>query len=220
MSRLITVLILALTTAALSHQAEAQVAAPSAGPGGYDYYALILSWTPAFCEREGKRADPDECGAKARPGFTARGLVPLRDAGPRPESCPTKTPVPGLIFDAMLEIMPGVGTIARVWEKYGSCTGMTPDDYFAETRATWERVRIPPEFADPAPNLSITVEEMRKRFIEFNDLFDLKPDQIAVTCERRRVLEVRVCVDKELDFRRCGKDVRDTCRPNDRLSLR
>jgi len=216
MSRLITILFLVFASVALSDRAGAQ----TAGPGGYDYYALVLSWTPAFCEREGKKADPEECGPKARPGFTTRGLEPLRDTGPRPESCPTRAIVPGSIFDAAREIMPSAGTIARVWAKYGSCTGLTPDDYFAETRATWERVIVPPELADPAPDLSITAEEVKRRFIEVNELFQLRPDQFAVICERKRLVEVRVCVDKELDFRRCGKDARDTCRPDDRLSVR
>lgn len=220
MSRLITVLVSSLALVALSGTAGAQTAPRQGAGGGYDYYAFILSWSPAYCEREGNKADPEECGAKARPGFVTRGLAPLRDAGPRPESCPTKTIVPGSIFEAAMEIMPSAGAVARAWEKYGSCTGMTPDDYFAETRATWERVAVPPELADPAPGLSVAAGEVKQRFLEVNDLFQLRPEQIAVICERKRVSEVRVCLDKELDFRACGADTRDTCRPDERLTVR
>lgn len=218
MSRSLTFLLAILAAIALSDRSEAQTPAP--GAGSLDYYILALSWSPAYCEREGRKADPTECGANARPGLVMHGLWPQRDAGPRLESCPTATRVPGSIIDAMLEIMPSVGLIVHEWEKHGSCSGMTPDDYFAEARATWERVRVPPEIAEPTPDLSLSADEVKRRFIEVNDTFALAPDQIVVICERKRVSEVRVCVDKDLDFRRCGKDVRDTCRPEDRLTAR
>lgn len=188
-------------------------------PGGYDYYVFDLSWTPAYCRFEGKPTDL-ECAPQVNAGFVLHGLWPQRESGAPPENCPTTERVPESVIEAMLEVMPGRAAIEREWLKHGSCTGMTPDDYFAETRATWERVHVPSEYAVPAPGMAVPAADVERMFVEANDLFELTRDGVAIICDHKTVTEVRVCVDKDLNFRACGKGVEDTCRSGETLGGR
>lgn len=47
-------------------------------------------------------------------------------------------------------------------------------------------------------------------FIEANP--DLTRDGITVTCKGQRLQEVRICLTRDLEPRRCGQDVRRDCR--------
>lgn len=198
--------------------ASPAVAQERGTPGTFDYYLFSLSWSPAYCARAGKDAAPEQCAASDPRGFVVHGLWPQYEKGGWPETCSFGRRVPRVIVDAMLEVMPTVELIDHEWAKHGTCSGLTPDLYFAETRAAWERVRIPPEFFTPDPGLSVTAKEVEERFIAVND--NLTPDRIAVVCDRRGVYEVRVCMDKDLVFRDCGAKVEDRCRANATMTVR
>ena len=46
-------------------------------------------------------------------------------------------------------------------------------------------------------------------FLEENPL--LSADGITVTCQNKQIAEIRICLDKSLEPRRCGRDVRQDC---------
>jgi ribonuclease T2 len=208
----------ALAVLALAAAGTTPLAAQTANQAGvYDYYVLSLSWTPAFCDRTGGKGDPNQCAPGVKAGFVLHGLWPEFDAGGWPENCPTVAKVPPTVIDALLEVMPSAGLIEHEWGKHGSCTGMTPDDYFAETRASWERVRIPEAFYSAAEPMAVPADEVERAFVAANELFQLTPDAIAMACDAKGVTEVSICLDKDLNFRSCGKGVADTCRKGDKL---
>lgn len=199
--------------------ASAPAQAPGT-PGTYDYYILSLSWSPAFCASRGHEADPRQCATEKQMGFVVHGLWPQYDRGGWPERCSTMRTVPPRVLEAMLEIMPSGSLVEHEWAKHGSCTGLSPDDYFAETRATWERVYMPDELRNPPPGFSMSIAELRKELVERNSTFGLGPKGIAIECEGNQVTELRLCVDKDLFFRDCGAKVQDQCRANARLTAR
>lgn len=196
--------------------AAAQQAAPAAS--NYDYYVLSLSWAPAYCARAGAKADPKECGPNAYPGFVLHGLWPQREQGGWPENCPNIAQVPPTVVDALLEVMPSPDLVRHEWTKHGSCTGLTPDDYFAETRAAWERVRLPEALVDPNGPISVPADEVKTAIVQVGDVFELKPEDVAMICDGKGVTEIRFCLDKDLNFRACGKGVADTCRKDEALT--
>jgi ribonuclease T2 len=53
------------------------------------------------------------------------------------------------------------------------------------------------------------VDELDKLFAATNPGLD--PDAMAVMCRGPKVAEVRICMDKDLKFRACGRDVKDRC---------
>jgi ribonuclease T2 len=77
-------------------------------------------------------------------------------------------------------------------------------------RKAFERIKIPPQFAQPAQWQSISPPEVENAFRVSNP--GLEGDMIAVTCDRRNLREVRICLSKDLQFRACPQVDRQTCR--------
>ncbi len=46
-------------------------------------------------------------------------------------------------------------------------------------------------------------------FVEINA--ELDPDEVTITCKSGQLQEARICMTKDLEFRRCGRDVIRDC---------
>ena len=55
-----------------------------------------------------------------------------------------------------------------------------------------------------------SVEELEAAFIKANP--GLSADAISVTCDSRRLSEVRICMSKDLQFRPCEENDRRACK--------
>jgi len=72
-------------------------------------------------------------------------------------------------------------------------------------------VKIPDAYIEPKQYLTVTPGEVEEAFVKVNP--GLPRDAIAVTCDRRRLGEVRICVGKDFQFRSCPEvDTRGVCR--------
>ena len=175
--------------------------------GDFDYYVLTLSWSPSFCEESDRKSE--QCDSGRPYGFVAHGLWPQYETG-WPEMCDVRARVPNSTVSDMLPIMPTKGLIFHQWKKHGTCSGMQPRAYFRTVRDAYEAVKIP----DPLKRLPKTIvvkpSVIEDAFLEAND--DLDPDEIVISCARKRLREVRICLDKDLNFRKCGRDVHRECR--------
>jgi ribonuclease T2 len=179
--------------------------------GVFDYYILALSWSPSYCAGAASaERDPLQCDGTRPFAFVVHGLWPQNERG-WPEACATEQPadVGDELKDSMLDLMPSPNLIEHEWDKHGTCAGVSQDDYFRTVRAFRERVRIPQEFARLPEARTITAAEIEAAFIAANSGLD--DSGIAVSCNRGRLREVRVCFSREGAFRSCGTDVRDTC---------
>jgi ribonuclease T2 len=177
-------------------------------PGVFDFYVLSLSWSPSFCEAAGDRSGSPQCGERPY-SFVVHGLWPQFERG-FPKSC--QVPAPRLarqIVDSMLDLMPAPRLIYHEWDEHGTCSGLSPDAYFATVRKARAKVKIPPEFADVKSILKVSPAEVKQNFIKANP--GLAEASMAVECDNR-LKEVRICLDKELVFRDCPDVVRRSCR--------
>jgi ribonuclease T2 len=43
-------------------------------PGRFDYYVLVLGWTPSYCATEGRQRHNRECNSERSYAFTLHGL--------------------------------------------------------------------------------------------------------------------------------------------------
>jgi ribonuclease T2 len=191
---------------------EATSAMPSDLPqgSGFDFYVLSLSWSPSYCAAEGEEANRQQCKAKRPYAFVVHGLWPQSERG-YPEDCRTDEPaVADEMLRSLYDIMPSAGLIRYEWKKHGSCAGLSQDDYFAVLRAAREAVQVPARFARLEAALNVDPDEAEKAFIEANPA--LPADGIAVTCDKRYLREVRLCMTKELRFRACPEVDRRSCR--------
>jgi ribonuclease T2 len=182
-------------------------------PGQFDFYVLSLSWSPSFCaaaaERNGGRSAGPECGPRPY-SFVVHGLWPQYDKG-YPQNC--QVPSPRLyrgIVSSMLDVMPAPHLIYNEWDKHGTCSGLSPRDYFDTVRKARAAVKIPPEYTDVQQPLSVTPGAMADAFVKANA--GLSQGAIAVECDRNRLTEVRICLAKDLQFHDCAEIARRSCR--------
>lgn len=170
----------------------------------FDFYVLALSWSPSYCAAEGRDADPAQCRAGAPRGFTVHGLWPQHEQG-YPESCESREPrrVPSSLADTVADIMPSRGLVGHQWRKHGTCTGLTQAEYLDLVRRARERVAIPETFETPNRDQQLSARDVEQAFIAANP--GMSARGIAVSCEARRVAEVRICMTRGLEFRRCGE---------------
>ena len=203
--RLAAGLALLLTLAAFGPaQAEGQ-------PGQFDFYVLSLSWSPTYCEDQGKRADSEPQCSLTRPyAFVVHGLWPQYERG-FPQYCQNPPPyVPNPLVNSMLDVMPSRRLVIYEWKKHGTCSGLSPQAYFDQVRAAKAKVVIPAEFSRLDDYKMVAPQEVENAFRAANP--GLEASMISVDCDRRRLREVRVCLSRDLAFQPCPEVERRSCR--------
>ncbi len=211
----------ALLTAALAFLAAMTASGPLRAqdqrqntPGEFDFYVLSLSWSPSFCEAASERGNSGrnqqiQCGGRPY-SFVVHGLWPQYERG-FPNYC--QRPAPRLdrnIVSSMLDLMPAPGLIFNEWDKHGTCSGVPARSYFETIRKARAAVKIPQEFLDLTETKTIAPAAVEEAFIKANP--GLSDAGIAVTCDSRRLSEVRICLSKDLQFRPCEEINRRSCR--------
>lgn len=177
---------------------------------GFDFYVLALSWSPSYCEAEGEDANPQQCKAARPYAFVVHGLWPQFERG-YPEDCPTDTPsVPNELVRTLYDLMPAAGLIRHEWKSHGACSGLSQADYFSTLRTAREEVQVPAQFRRLEDYLTVRPAEVEKAFLGANA--SMPADGIAVTCDKRYLREVRICLTKDLKFRSCPEIDRRDCR--------
>ena len=181
-------------------------------PGEFDFYVLALSWSPSFCEAAAERGNAGRSRAQCgeRPfSFVVHGLWPQYDRG-SPEYC--KRPAPRLernVMVSMLDLMPAPGLIYNEWDKHGTCSGLGTRAYFETIRKARAAVKIPEELLQLSTPKMISPEDLEADFIKANP--GLTATGISVVCDSRRLSEVRICMNKDLQFRACDENDRRAC---------
>ena len=180
-------------------------------PGRFDFYVLSLSWSPSFCEASGERGTPPQQQCGARPySFVVHGLWPQYEKG-FPEFC--RQPAPRLnrsIVSSMLDLMPAPRLIFNEWDKHGTCSGLSPNAYFETVRKMRALVKIPDAYVEPSEPLMVSPDEVEEAFVKANP--GLARDAVTVTCDSRRLGEVRICIGKDFRFRSCPEIDARACR--------
>jgi ribonuclease T2 len=180
-------------------------------PGEFDFYVLSLSWSPSFCEDAEERGGRSQAQCGGRPfSFVVHGLWPQYEHG-FPEYC--QRPSPRLdrnVMRSMLDLMPAPGLIYNEWDKHGTCSGLSERAYFETIRKARAVIKIPPDFLQLSEPKVIAPADIAEAFIKANP--GLSSSAIAVTCNRSRLSEVRICLSKDLQFRDCEEIDRRACR--------
>lgn len=195
-------------------EARAQGARDST-PGAFDFYVLALSWSPGFCALEGRAGSRDQCAAGARHTFVVHGLWPQYERG-YPRNCAVDDPsiVRNPSRRAMSQaasIFPEQGLARHQWRMHGTCSGRSPEDYFRDTARARAMVTVPQALQGLRTERRVSPDAVESAFLAANP--GLRPDMIAATCQRGRLKEVRVCLNRDLSgFRACPEVDRSGCR--------
>jgi ribonuclease T2 len=183
---------------------------PANADAAFDYFVLVLSWSPTHCSSDQGRGRDDDLQCRSgRPyGFVLHGLWPQYERG-YPQDCPTDEPrsVEGELLQQMLEISPSAQLVEHEWRKHGACAGLSQTDYFAAAARAFRSISVPAAFRSPARVVTTTPDDVRVAFLGANP--SLSRDGVSATCRRNDLAEVWLCLDKALAPRACSKDVRD-----------
>jgi ribonuclease T2 len=180
--------------------------AASGTRGEYDYYVMALSWSPTYCELH---PDEDEqCGHKGY-GFVLHGLWPQYENGGGPEECATSDAPGRRTIARTLAFMPSRALINHEWRAHGACSGLDADAYFALADQAFGTIHAPPELGAPQTSRRMTQAALRDAFRRANP--GLADDMLSLHCSRGQLVEVRVCLGKDLAPRECGERMTSRC---------
>lgn len=183
-------------------------------PGAFDYWSLVLSWSPSFCLTDSGRRDRQQCGPDRAYAFVVHGLWPQYERG-WPQHCARKKSwVPRSVIAEMRQIMPSHSLVIHEWRKHGTCSGLSPQAYYALTRDLFAGIRIPERYRRPNGYITTTPRALKQDFLAANPQLD--GSMIAVQCGNRRgranLRDLRICFGRDLKPRRCGANERRACR--------
>lgn len=189
-----------------------------AEPPRFDFYLLALSVAPAFCEDAPQRKRGfTQCKRLSERDFkrvplTLHGLWPNREDRRHPAYCAGKSarafcalPAPVLPSEteaALRQFMPATADCLErhQWAKHGSCSGLTPAEYFAASAALSARVNraIGEEVARHTGrevDLALLRERLRERdrSLDHAVVFECRTPRTPDPAKRRPMLrEIRV----------------------------
>ena len=176
-------------------------------PGDFDYYALVLSWSPSFCLSGNGSHDGDpQCGATRPYAFVLHGLWPQYDKG-WPESCDTggNASLTDAQVQSMLDIMPSEKLVGHEFEKHGTCSGLDAQGYLGLARKLYTSINVPPKYVNLQGPLQESLADLRRDLLAANPR--LTPDEIAVNCDKHgQLVEVHFCFTKDGQPKACGRN--------------
>ena len=173
------------------------------GPQNFDYYLLNLSWSPEFCATH-----PNNRESGQHLGFILHGLWPQNLNGSYPQHC-SSDPAPRDL-SAFRDIAPDTGLLRHEWTTHGTCSGLTPNDFFTLARQALHSVSIPPKLTTLDRQISMPPAEILSLFTNSNPSFPR--DSFALSCGNNYLTAIEVCLNKTLQPISCGP-IR-SCRAN------
>lgn len=187
--------------------------------GQFDYFALVMSWSPTHCASSDRGSDELQCNRRdgKRYAFVLHGLWPQHERG-YPEYCPIagRPFVPQPVIDSVLDIMPSPRLAIHEYKKHGTCSGLSPKEYYDLSRQMFKSIKVPDRYHNPMESQFVSPDELADEFVNLNP--NLKHDMVAVSCggPGNRLREIRVCFDKTGKPRSCGRneDQRKLCSAN------
>lgn len=188
-------------------------------PGHFDFYVLALAWSPSYCaevkERGRARVPQPECGGRPF-AFVVHGLWPQYVHG-FPSYCQKPAPrIDRALVERMLDLMPSPGLVYHEWNRHGTCSGLSAQAYFAALRKARAAVKVPSSYLALDRPITVTPAGVADAFLKANP--GLRSAEIAVTCDKTRLTEVRICLSKDFSFHDCAEVVRRVCR-RDKLAM-
>lgn len=177
--------------------------------GQFDYYSLVLSWSPTHCASLPRGKTDPQCDVKrSRPyAFVLHGLWPQYTRG-YPDRCWTRDRpfVPRKLINEMIDIMPSPKLVIHEYKKHGTCSGLDPDGYYKLSRILFDKIKIPERYVKPVKAQMVSPEKLMEEFIADNP--QMRPDMLAVSCggPGNRLREIRICFSRNGEFQPCGRN--------------
>ena len=165
----------------------------------FDYYLLALSWSPAYCAIHNNQ----EKQCLQHRSFILHGLWPQYKAGGYPHDCNKgdSSWVSEETINHMMDVMPKKNLIIHEYKKHGTCTGLSPEEYFEKARRAYQKITIPKELKSVKDDQTLGASELTDMFVRANP--KLAAEDIQLVCVGNWLSEIRVCLSKDLTPTSC-----------------
>ncbi len=117
--------------------------------------------------------------------------------------------MPRTLADSMLDLMPSQRLVFHEWDRHGTCSGLSAQAFFEAVRKARGEVKIPDSFVGLDQPKRVAPGEVIDAFLQANP--KLARNDLAVACDSKRLTEVRICLSKDLSFRRCPELAERSC---------
>ncbi len=173
-------------------------------PGLFDYYILVLSWSPEYCNSSGNQ-DPQQCSIGRKLGFVLHGLWPEYEKG-YPSDCSTAR-LPAELKTRYGGLYPNSSLFDHEWEKHGTCSGLSPEGYLALSKSLKESVRIPARYQSPEQPVRVTSTLLKQDMLAVNP--GLSSSGLAPFCSGsgRYLQELYICFSADGQPRQCSTEI-------------
>ncbi|HYX52366.1 MAG TPA: hypothetical protein VE783_02880 [Candidatus Limnocylindrales bacterium] len=199
----IVVFALAATLVARRHKPKQQQ------DSNFDYYLLSLSWAPNYCA-EHPTDHSGECRTGNHTAIVLHGLWPQSNSGQPPLSCAPASPVASDVVRRMQDYYPRAALIQHEWEKHGTCSGLSAQDYFANAERAFKKLEVPPKYRNLTAQKQVPREQLEADFASANRA---SAAAFRLSCHTGELVAVEVCLNKQLDFQACTQSVRECPSP-------
>lgn len=180
-------------------------------PGRFDYYVMALSWSPGWCRAEGDARNAPQCDQPL--GWVLHGLWPQYERG-WPSHCQTTARNPSRSDTAaQADLFGSSGSAWHQWNKHGRCSGLSSRDYYRLSREAYDSVTRPDVFRQLRDPVRLPASVVEEAFLRDNP--HLSANGVTITCRDGAIREVRICLTRDLEPRRCGADVSRDCTLDD-----
>lgn len=178
--------------------------------GVFDYYLLALQWTPTYCSSLSAdlTSNQGSCAQNRKVGFTLHGIWPQYRANHGyPSYCSSHQPgMTSAQAAAAGKIFASAALARHEWKKHGTCTGLSVQEYVGVARKAVSSVHIPKRFDEPHFNARLSARHVVEEFVAANPA--MTREMVRISCVRARLLEVRICLTKQLELMACDPHLR------------
>ena len=200
----------AFALAGLAVAAAAQTPPPVA-TSPFDFYVMTLSWSPGFCDLGGEEKSPEQCAAGSGDGFVVHGLWPDNRTSADPEDCnPNAGRLARRSRRGARPLSDRRSRALRIPQARNLHRPRAPPTISPLSATCATQLDIPAMFKAPQQVQRLAPEAIEQAFIDANA--NLHADNMAVTCARGELVDVRICLSKNLKaFSTCPKVSGHTC---------
>ena len=96
------------------------------------------------------------------------------------------------------------------WKTHGTCSGLSPDEYFSAARKAFKSVKVPPRLAGLKSQVSMPPDQILALFAASDS--QIPQSAMALSCGNNHLTAFEVCLDKSFQPIACS-GVR-SCRAN------
>lgn len=171
----------------------------------FKHYVLALSWSSTYCLLNASSMGAPQCKPD-KYNFIVHGLWPQPSNKEKINQdlvfCDTSKEVSGQIIEKTFSIMPSTRLIQHSWRKHGSCSGLSPQEYFSQIKSLYKEFNIKSLEFNPDDVVQINLKKLYKDIARQTNI---DPDHFSITCQGRLLKEVRICMDRSFKPTSCKK---------------